>query len=98
MEGHYGTRGEYTALRYYDWKLIRLPSRVKYQLFNLRNDPGETRDLSKNYRYLVRLLAIRMQEYEKNFAATVQEDLSCPELSFEITPWNQLSWKPWCSD
>lgn len=47
---HYHLEGStpHSAVRYEDWKLIRLYEDDSYQLYNLANDLGETKDLSVN--------------------------------------------------
>lgn len=97
-QGKRGTRGELTALRHEDWKLIRKENRVSYELYNLRNDPGESMDISKKNRALVQRLAARMRRYERDFTRPAEEDKRCPHLSFAETSWRQKCWKTWCSE
>ena len=41
------------------WKLIHYPQIGKYQLFDLKNDPNETRDCSTDPAYADRLARLR---------------------------------------
>lgn len=48
---------EQQAVRSGDWKLIYFPSKNKYELFNLKNDKGETTDLAGKYPDIVSRLS-----------------------------------------
>jgi arylsulfatase A-like enzyme len=54
------------AVRQGDWKLLQLcvPAGTgDWQLYNLRDDPSETRDLSSAHPEIVKLLQTRWDEY-----------------------------------
>ncbi|MBX6312007.1 MAG: sulfatase-like hydrolase/transferase [Isosphaeraceae bacterium] len=57
------------AVRQGDWKLIRYPQINKTQLFNLKDDPGETKDLADDPRYAdrVRGLMALLEEQQRVF-------------------------------
>lgn len=58
------------AVRQGDWKLLSIMPAAggtgEWQLFNLKDDPGETRDLSKQHPDKVKALLALWEKYEKN--------------------------------
>jgi arylsulfatase A-like enzyme len=54
---------EYYALRRGDWKLLQNSPFERYQLFNLREDPQETRDLSKQEPKIFRELSAALMRH-----------------------------------
>jgi arylsulfatase A-like enzyme len=69
------------AVRRGHWKLIRYPEVNKTQLFNLRDDPYETKDLSTNPAYSdrVRQLMALMREQQKLFGDTAPLSVEHPK-------------------
>jgi arylsulfatase A-like enzyme len=65
------------AVRQGDWKLIRYPQVNKTQLFDLKNDPDETKDLADDPKHagkvkeMLALLAKQQQEYGDKQPLTV---------------------------
>lgn len=95
--GRYGSKDNYTAVRYGRWKLVRDPDFKTYYLYNLDNDPGEQDDLSSQQKKIVRYLKRKMKQYEKDFAEPQPfKDRSCPKVTYGKTPWGQPAWQPWC--
>jgi arylsulfatase A-like enzyme len=60
------------AVRHGDWKLIRYPQINRSQLFNLKGDPRETRDLAGDPAYAtrVRRLLERLRQQQRAFGDT----------------------------
>ncbi|MDP4276377.1 MAG: arylsulfatase [Bacteroidota bacterium] len=50
-------KGISQAVRYGDWKAVRLQQTEPWQLFNLKTDPAETTDVASNYPKLLKKLA-----------------------------------------
>lgn len=51
------------ALRYKDWKMIEFFETGKRELYNLRNDPGETKDLSDKYPEVLIQMTSKMEKW-----------------------------------
>lgn len=94
--GKEGPIGEYAAIRWKKWKLLRLPSRSQYELYDLRADPEEKKNVAKKNPSVVRFLQRQLRAHEKHFKAPVGKDKSCPAVSFKKTPWGEQGWEPWC--
>jgi arylsulfatase A-like enzyme len=62
---HYHKTTPYGAIRSKDWKLIELFEDGSLMLFDLKNDPNETRDLSKQYPEKAQELLVKMQAWRK---------------------------------
>lgn len=68
------------AVRQGDWKLIRYPAINKSQLFNLKDDPHETRDLAtpQNAERVLRMLAL-LEKQQKEFGDVLPLSSDKPE-------------------
>jgi arylsulfatase len=63
------------AIRVGDWKLVAAGKDGPWELYDLRNDRTETRDLSRGRRSKVLELAGRWERLRDEFAAVAREDL-----------------------
>jgi arylsulfatase A-like enzyme len=68
---HYHIEGAtpYSAIRYENWKLIHIYETDKYELYDLKNDIGETTDLSAGNPALVKKLAQKLENWKKQMNA-----------------------------
>jgi arylsulfatase A-like enzyme len=68
---HYHSEGAtpYSAVRHGDWKLIHIIETNTYELYNLKEDIGETKDLATLYPKLVKQLAIVLEKWKKDMNA-----------------------------
>ena len=101
---HHSIKGEF-AIRQGDWKLLlanysggwsqpskRNPEEPPYQLFNLKEDPEETKDLSKQYPEKVQQLRQLLIKYVKEGRSTP----GIPQQNDPVKEWPQL--KPWMEE
>jgi arylsulfatase A-like enzyme len=63
-----GVKGKQRMLRYDGWKLVYIPKQgsAEYQLFNLRDDPGENRAVAREFPERVRELRTILESVRKN--------------------------------
>ena len=67
---HYYTRmTPASAVRHGDWKLVHYYENNKMELFNLRNDPGETKDMAASLPGQVRMLRSKLDDWRQATAA-----------------------------
>lgn len=66
-ESFYFSFRNHAALRQGDWKIVREKPDRPWQLFNLADDLGETRDLAERHPERVRDLAATFADWEKSF-------------------------------
>jgi arylsulfatase A-like enzyme len=69
------------AVRRADWKLIRYPQIDRSQLFNLKNDPAETNDLSKDPAHAGKLaeLTARLADEQRRHDDTLELTVTNPK-------------------
>ena len=80
----YWRRGSYAAIRDNDWKLIRYPDRLP-ELYNLKNDIGESQNLGLKNKELVQKLMKKLFDWEcemsparwQENARWMKENLKC---------------------
>lgn len=80
--------GVQRALRDERWKLIVYPKVNKTQLFDLKNDPFELRDLAAvaEHRDQVQKMTVRLKESQRQFDDTQALDTANPQpLEFDFT-------------
>ncbi len=70
---HYSNQGGEpgSAIREGDWKLIQFYDRPRAELYNLRNDAGETLNLVERESGVAKKLTARLQQWLKDSAATI---------------------------
>lgn len=61
---------KHAALRMGDWKIVRTQPNKPWQLYNLRNDPGETQDQAQASPDIVKQLVAERTRWEQSFSAT----------------------------
>lgn len=68
---HYHSEGAtpYSAVRHGDWKLIHIIETNTYELYNLKEDIGETKDLASLYPKVVKQLAKELEKWKKDMNA-----------------------------
>ncbi|MFV0468968.1 MAG: sulfatase-like hydrolase/transferase, partial [Dysgonomonas sp.] len=68
---HYHIEGAtpYSAVRDGDWKLINILEEDKYELYNLRNDIGETTDVAAQNPKVVKKLMKELNQWKKKMGA-----------------------------
>lgn len=68
---HYHIEGAvpYSAVRSGDWKLIHIMETDKYELYNLKEDIGETKDVASQYRDITKKLTKKLNKWRKNMNA-----------------------------
>jgi arylsulfatase A-like enzyme len=68
---HYHSEGAtpYSAVRHGDWKLIHIIETNTYELYNLKEDIGETKDLASLYPKVVKQLASELEKWKKDMNA-----------------------------
>lgn len=74
---HYHLDKPHGSVRYGDWKLIQYFEDMHYELYNLKDDTGETKDLSKQNPEKVKELGMMMIKWRKEVDAqmpTVNSD------------------------
>lgn len=93
-------RPHYVALRYKNWKFIHNYQSNRHQLFNLKNDPGEKRNIASGHSKTVKILWSKVQKYvKKQCKRPIQKDKTCKSRKdgrFDKTPWGKKAWRPWC--
>ena len=64
---HYQTEGAtpYSAVRNGDWKLIHIIETNTYELYNLKNDIGETQDLAASNPKMLKKLTRELEKWKK---------------------------------
>ncbi|CAB9499987.1 Arylsulfatase I [Seminavis robusta] len=68
-----------------------------YLLFDLSNDPNETRDVAREHPHVVALLMGRLQEYQKHYVGPPPNtDPSCPFPGLRNHSKFGKVWTPWC--
>ncbi len=84
---HYSNHGAQSpggAIRYQDYKLLEYFENNTVQLFNLKNDPGERRDLARSEPGKAQELRARLQAWRKE----VNADMPVPNPAYDPkTPW-----------
>lgn len=60
---HDGGARPYSAIRHGDWKLIKKYEDNSYELYNLKNDIGETKNLSKKYPQKTKELSTMLKQW-----------------------------------
>ncbi len=70
---YYQTTTPVSALRKGDWKLLEYYEDNRLELFNLKQDPGETQDISTANPDLVRRLRMEMDVWRKKVGAQLPE-------------------------
>jgi len=80
---HYGNQGGTpgSSVRAGDWKLIEFFEDGRLELYNLREDPGEARDLAADRPDLARDLAGRLARWRESVEARI------PEPNPDFVPW-----------
>jgi arylsulfatase A-like enzyme len=83
---HYGNQGGFpgSAMRAGDWKLIQRAEENAYELYNLRNDPSETKNLSQQEARRTKRLAARLKEWQQDVGAKFPSPK--PETAKEPSP------------
>lgn len=76
------------AIREENWKLIRFPKIGRTQLFNLKDDPHETKDLSDDTANEETVIALteRLAELQKEFGDDAPLTVETPEKSEFVAP------------
>ena len=82
---HYGNQGGAPsgAIRMGDWKLIQWFEDDSVELFNLRQDIGEKKNLAQEYPELVARLRSRLSEWQKSIGANM------PQPNPDFNPQNE---------
>ncbi len=72
---HYHTEGAtpYSAVRNGDWKLLHLIETNSYELYNLKEDIGETRNLAATNPKMVKKLTRELEKWKKKMNAQMPE-------------------------
>lgn len=68
---HYHIEGAtpYSAVRHGDWKLINTFEEDKYELYNLKEDIGETKDVASQYPNITKKLTKELNKWRKDMNA-----------------------------
>ena len=70
---YYPTTTPVSALRKGDWKLLEYYEDDRLELFNLKHDPGETKDLSTANSVLAKRLRMELDVWRKKVGAQLPE-------------------------
>jgi arylsulfatase A len=72
---HYHTEGAtpYSAVRYGDWKLIHIIETNTYELYNLKQDIGETNNLAASHPKMLKKLTKNLENWKKEVKAQMPE-------------------------
>lgn len=90
-------RPRYAALLRNNLKLIYDFQAKKKMLFNVRNDPAESKNLASKQRKMTQKLWARLKVHIRSGKMPIQKDMTCGDVKFSKAPWGQSVWQPWCS-
>lgn len=88
---------KFAAIRSKNWKLIYNFETKKKMLYNIRNDPAESKNVAWKKQKIVDHLWSRMRSHLREGEMPVQKDMTCGDITLPLTPWGQKAWQPWCS-